>query len=59
MFLAARITIAKYWKKSMVPFDHLKNKLNWITANDTCILRNSTKKFDATWDPWICYLSTP
>lgn len=61
IFLAARITIAKYWKQSMVPLDYVKNKLNWIMVNDrlTCVLRNSTKKFDATWEPWICYLSTP
>lgn len=60
IFLAARITTAKYWKQSIVPLDSVKNKLNWIMVNDrlTCILRSTTKKFDAIWDPWIRYISS-
>lgn len=59
--LAARITVARHWKQSIIPLDQVKNKLNWILINDklTHILRNKTKKCNKIWDPWIDYISIP
>lgn len=60
ILLAARITMARHWKQSIIPLDQVKNKLNWIMINDklTHILSNKVKKFIKIWDPWIDYFNS-
>lgn len=57
IFIASRISIAKSWKSSTIPFHLLKYKLSWIMVNERLsAILNKVALFDKIWDPWINYL---
>lgn len=59
VFTAARIAIARSWRKPLIPFELVKAKLTWIMINErlSAILLDKQRVFDRIWEPWLTYLS--
>lgn len=59
IFIAAQITIARYWKSAIIPFGMAKAKLSWIMVNErfSAILNDKMKQFEKIRDPFVSYLS--
>lgn len=53
IFTAAKLTIAKAWKTSMLSFEVVKNRMNDVTVNEklTAILLDTHDKFLRVWRP--------
>lgn len=58
IFLGAKITIAKYWKKPSVPLHAAKSKISWIMTQEKLYstMDDSGEKFEKIWEPWASYL---
>lgn len=61
MLLGAKTTIAKAWKQPTVSFQAAKRKISWIMSQEKLVstMMDTTKSFEATWEPWARHLGIP
>lgn len=61
MFLGAKITLARAWKKTKVSLSEAKLKISWIMTQEKLVatLQNKVRRFKTIWEPWALYVKIP